>query len=212
MVMYGVEKMKDRRKEICQYLHNYMEACFLQSCQLIQTEMEMCGSQIWNELKGKIFEIMKVTYKEQEQGKKGKMKYLVFSFLKSSILMDKVEFYIEALDEGFYLDEQEASAYYCPSFLQDKFTDDLSYLYQKVKEKFIRLQSYELTTIKEQYAEYYFSIVYNLIRNLSGQIANEIKKSGIGISECFTLTFGEYMGRTAIVYAKEKHGDELLSD
>lgn len=205
-------KVKDRRKEIFQYLQNDMENCFLQSCQYLQTEVEMQGSRIWKELKDKIIEVIQEAVKAQGQNKKGKIRYLTFNFLKSSLLMDKVEFYIEVLDEGFYLDEYEAAAYYCPSFLQDKFIDDLSYLYRIVRGKFIRLQSHELTAIKEQYAGYYFSVVYKLVQNLLGQITDEIVKSGIGISECFMIIFGEYMEQAAIVYTKEKCKDEILSD
>ena len=60
--------------------------------------------------------------------------------------LDRLELRIDALDDGFYLDTQEASAHYHADFLQDRFLQDLIFLYEKAAEKFIRIQHFELRT------------------------------------------------------------------
>lgn len=193
-----------RQEKIIEYLQNKMEECFRYTCRLIQRDVDSCGRQIWKELKEKIDEILQFTVDLQKQNKKGSIQYFVFSFLRNSTSSAKLSFYIHTLDDSFYLDEQETAVYYYPSFLQDRFADDLSWLYRKAEEKFIRLQSYELTSIIELYIEFYFSIMYKWIQQLSELIIKEVIKSSIQITDGFKIIYGEYMDQAVVIFPKEK--------
>lgn len=193
-----------RKKEIEKYLLHQIEECFRCTCRLIQRDVDSCGRQIWKELKEKIDEVLQLTSDLQKQNKKGSIQYLVFNFLRNSTSRDKLSLYIQTLDDSFYLDEQETAVYYYPSFLQDKYVDDLSCLYRKAEEKFIRLQSYELTSIKELYTEFYFSIVFSLIQQLSELIIKEVIMSNIQVTDSFKIIYGEYMDQAIVIFSKEK--------
>lgn len=47
-----------------------------------------------------------------------------------------MEIRIVALDDSFYLDEEEAESYFYPSFLQEKYLNNLKLIFQTIKKLF----------------------------------------------------------------------------
>ena len=198
--------------EVFHFLQPYMEECFQESCQFIQTELEIHANGIWKDFGGFINGILDSVVYMQRQDKKGDIQYLSFSFLRYGIYLDRLELRMDVLDDGFYLDEREAAGYYCPIFLQDRYLRDLTYLYQKAEEKFIRMQEYELVKIKNKYTGFYKSILLKIVESLSELIVEEVEKSGVYITDDFKIIYGEYMDSATVVYAKEKSQDEIFSN
>lgn len=205
-------KMNDRKIEILQYLQSRMKEYFYNSCQLLQLDIEAHGNEIWSNLKYVIDEILKGAQKEQWREQKGDIQYLVVSFLRISLHQDNIKFRIEVFDDGFYMDRKEISRNYFPSFLQKKYSEDLSRLYKDAGSKFVRLQGYELLWIKEQYTHYYEAIVYRMIENLSRLIMRKVEESSISVTDDFKIIYGEFMDKAVILYTKEKDKDGVFSD
>lgn len=86
-----------------------------------------------------------------------------------------LEVNVSAYDDRFYLDEEEASETFPLTFLQDQYRNDISYLYQKAEEKFVRIQNHERTDIREWYSDYYDSIAYAVVESLAELIMKEIE-------------------------------------
>lgn len=196
-------EVKERKEEIFIFLQSHMEECFQKSCELIQSEIEIHGKEIWKELKAAIDKVLQSSVNAQNRQQKGALQYLVFSFLKSSIYLKKMVFYIECPDDRFYLNGQEAATLFSITFLEDKYRNDIAYLHHKTKEKFIRLKEHELLSVNEQYAAYYYAIAYRMIENLTGLIMKEIVKSNVRITDKFKILYGEYMDSVAVIYPKE---------
>ncbi len=194
-----MEQMNSRRVEILQYLRDGMETCFYKSCQSIQLEIESNACRIWNELKAILDQILMYAGDMQNKNKKGSGKYLVFSFLNSGIYFERLELRIEVLDDGFYLDEQEAAEYYSPQFLQDKYVSDIQYLCREASKRFVRLQDHELFEIKKEYATFYHSMICQMIKSLCGMIMKTVMKSGIKIVEDFKIIYGGYMDKAVLI-------------
>ncbi len=177
-----MEQTNDRRREIIQYLQPCMEECFQKSCGLIQSEIETHGNEIWGEIKAAVNKVLQLSAGVQDKQQKGALQYLVFSFLKSGIYLDKMIFHLGCLDDQFYLDRQEAAALFNITFLEDKFRNDIAYLHHKAKEKFVRFKEHELLYVNEQYAPYYYAVAYRMIENLTGLIRQEILESNVRIT------------------------------
>ncbi len=96
-----------------------------------------------------------------------------------ALWLDRLELRIDALDDTFYLDTAEASAYYRADFLQDRFRKDLECLYEKARPRFIRIQNHELVRIRPAYAEYYYSLLFCMTESLTGLIRETVAGSGI---------------------------------
>lgn len=195
-----MEQTTDRRKQIIQYLQPHMEECFQKSCNLIQIEIEHHSSEIWHKLCSCIYKCLKYADVLQKQQKKGKLQYLVFSFMQYGIYLDNLEMRIDALDDSFYLDEQESEEYYHPAFLQERYIEDLNYLQKKVGEKYIRLQNYELIDIKKEYASFYQSILFRMIESLTAVIMELLAESEALMADGFKIIFGEYMDNAIVLY------------
>lgn len=198
-----MNKLKDRGEDILLYLQPYMEGCFQNSCQILQKDIEKQGMEVWNQLKNAVHEVLQLSKEAQNGNQKGAIQYLVFSFLKSGVYMDKLMVYIECLDDGFYLDQQETAKMFEFSFLQKQYMEDIFLLHKKVKEKFIRLKNYELMEIRLEYAYFYSSLIYEMMKNLSDLLMQEIEKSKVNITGKFRILYGEYIETATVVCSKE---------
>lgn len=198
-----MNKLIDRGEDILLYLQPYMEGCFQNSCQILQKDIEKQGMEVWNQLKNAVHEVLQLSKKAQNGNQKGAIQYLVFSFLKSGVYMDKLMVYIECLDDGFYLDQQETAKMFEFFFLQKQYMEDISFLHKKVKEKFIRLKNYELMEIRLEYAYFYSSLIYEMMKNLSDLLMQEIEKSKVNMTDKFRILYGEYIETAAVVCSKE---------
>lgn len=199
-----MKQVNDRRNEMLQFLEIHMEECFAKSCQSIQEETKTCGYRIWDELRSIINEVLSHAGYLQRLNQKGCIQYVSFSFLKSAIYSGRLELYIGALDDRFYLDEQESAAYYvCPLILQERYVQDINYLYSLLRKQFIRIQNYEWMDIKEQYSMYYNCIIRNMIAELSELIMGVVLKSDIRITDKFKIIYGGYMENADVLYAKD---------
>lgn len=67
-------------------------------------------------IKNAVHEVLKLSKEAQNRQQKGAIQYLVFSFLKSGIYMDKLLLHLECLDDSFYLEQQETSKIFELSF------------------------------------------------------------------------------------------------
>ena len=202
-VKVGIIFMKqkaERREQISQYLQPYMEECFRKTCNSIQTELDCHASEIWTGLRRSIKECFDYAGFMQQQKRKGRLQYLVFSFLQCGVYFERLELRIDFLDDGFYLDEQESVAYYYPDFLQEKYVEDISFLQKKAGEKFVRLQNYERIDIKREYSGFYQSILFRMIESLTGVILELIADYKVLAEEDFKIIFGEYMGTAKVLY------------
>lgn len=198
-----MNKLIDRGEDILLYLQPYMEGCFQNSCQILQKDIEKQGMEVWNQLKNAVHEVLQLSKKAQNGNQKGAIQYLVFSFLKSGVYMDKLMVYIECLDDGFYLEQQETAKMFEFSFLQKQYMEDIFLLHKKVKEKFIRLKNYELMEIRLEYVYFYSSLIYEMMKNLSDLLMQEIEKSEVNITGKFRILYGEYIETAAVVCSKE---------
>lgn len=198
-----MEQKYDRREEILRSMQQYMEDRFQESGSSIQKKLEEQGDAFWNGIHEKIERIFVQVKGLQERGQKGKIAYLVCSFMQCGVHLNRMLIRIEALDEGFYLDEQETADSYDLQLLQDAYQGDMEFLRQKVRERFIRVQNYELDEVSKVYSEYYNALMYRIIKSMGGLIMHTVSESGVGLSDNFQIMYGEYMGSAAVIYVSD---------
>ena len=190
----------NRIDQISQYLQPYMQECFRESCVRLQEEIDSHACELWEELARAMEECLNSAVSLQNQGRKGRLVYLVFSVLGHGAYLNGPEIWIDTLDDGFYLDRQEAKGHYHPRFLQERYTGDLDCLYKKACEKFIRLQDYEWDGIKKEYMGFYCSILFRMLGSLAGPLMGTVADSRIPTADDFRIIFGEYMGKGTVIY------------
>lgn len=196
----GVKQINDRRNDMRQYLQKEMEKSFRRVCDEFQSEIERDGGKIWNEIKEILDEVSEKIVMGQREGKKGKIKYLSFNFLQLSSYTNKLQWYITAFDENFYIDEQDVGIYYSPIYLNEKYLHELEYMNKILRQKYIRIQNYEWDIIKRVYAVYYDSIMQVLLENLLEMMREYLATSDICISNKVLIIYGQYMDEAKILY------------
>ncbi len=198
-----MEQKYDRREEILQSMQPYMEERFQESGSSIQKKLEKRGNEFWDGMHGKIERIFVQVRYLQERGQKGEIAYLVCSFMQCGIYLNRLLLHIEALDEGFYLDEQETADCYDLQLLQDAYQGDMEFLHRKVLEKFIRVQDYELDEVSKVYSGYYNALMYRIMKSMGSLIMRTVSESGVRLSDSLRIMYGEYMGSVAVIYVSD---------
>ncbi|EOS19145.1 hypothetical protein C804_06533 [Lachnospiraceae bacterium A4] len=194
-----MEKVQPQRTELYTYLYTYMEELFQDSCRAVQTILDTDSGKIWKNFQAAVRECLEKTRIFQQQKQKGILHYLAFSPMQYAPFLDRLELRIDALDDGFYLDTQEASAHYHADFLQDRFLQDLAFLYEKAAEKFIRIQYFEQIQIRQNYAEYYDALLFQMIKALTGLILETVEESGVHAADSLRILCGDYMDHAVIL-------------
>lgn len=206
-----MEKEQRKRTEMILYLQDTMEETFQCTCREIQKTLDTDACRIWHGFRDAVCECLEAAGALQRQRQKGSLKYLAFSMMQHALWLDRLELRIDALDDTFYLDTAEASAYYRADFLQDRFRKDLECLYEKARSRFIRIQNNELVRLRQAYAEYYYSLLFCMTESLTGLIRETVAGSGIETADGFRIICGGYMDKAVVLY-KEEAEDEILSD
>ncbi len=194
-----MEKVQPQRTELYTYLYTYMEELFQDSCRAVQTILDIDSGKIWKNFQAAVRECLEKTRIFQQQKQKGILHYLAFSPMQYAPFLDRLELRIDALDDGFYLDTQEASAHYHADFLQDRFLQDLIFLYEKAAEKFIRIQHFEQVQIRQNYAEYYDALLFQMIKALTGLILETVEESEVHAAGSLRIICGDYMDHAVIL-------------
>ena len=195
-----MEKVQPQRTELYTYLYTYMEELFQDSCRAVQTILDIDSGKIWKNFQAAVRECLEKTRIFQQQKQKGILHYLAFSPMQYAPFLDRLELRIDALDDGFYLDTQEASVHYHADFLQDRFQEDLAFLYEKAAEKFIRIQHFEQVQIRQNYAEYYDALLFQMIKALTGLILETVEESEVHAAGSLRIICGDYMDHAVILY------------
>ena len=195
-----MEQIKDRRNDMIQFLQCHMEKQFVLSCRQVQIQLEECGDKVWEEFREHLTIVLNKANLRQVHGKKAEIKYFAVSFLHAEVLLDRLEWYFELLDEGLYLDEEEVSEYYCPAVLQKVYLRDLEYFRNLLEKHFIRIQNYEWIEIKKYYSLRYKALMREMVRSISNLIMDEMLNSKIILSDRPQIIYGDYMEKFSILY------------
>ena len=195
-----MKKVQPQRTELYEYLHTYMEELFQDSCRAVQTILDTDSGKIWKNFHAVLQECLEKTRILQQQKQKGLLHYLAFSPMQYASFYSLLFMFQAQAQSVLYLDTQEASAHYHADFLQDRFLQDLIFLYEKAAEKFIRIQHFEQVQIRQNYAEYYDALLFQMIKALTGLILETVEESEVHAAGSLRIICGDYMDHAVILY------------
>ena len=98
-----------RKEQMVEALKPFMSELFSNSCMELQKIFEKIGHQEWDRFEKVLKEVLAIGKRMQEEEDKGKIHYVIFSFLQYGSRNRRFEIRIDLLDQGFYLDERECS-------------------------------------------------------------------------------------------------------
>lgn len=189
-----------RKEQMVEALKPFMSELFSNSCMELQKIFEKIGHQEWDRFEKVLKEVLAIGKRMQEEEDKGKIHYLIFSFLQYGSRNRRFEIRIDLLDQGFYLDERECSGYFHPEILQKKYIEDAAVLQQELSRRFIRLQKYEIQQIEVVYARHYQYICGLMLKSMSEHIMELLSQSELSTSDDVVFLYGEYMDKAVTLY------------
>ena len=147
----------DRRKEIYQFGEKVLSDRLCANIEEIGTLYE--NNTFDNEMDDEFCCMLKKLYgkviREQQSGKKGALRYLVISPLRSSIITGSYEFLIAAYSADMYLDNSECFEFWCPKKIYEYLEQDMQYFGKLANNEFVRLHNYEVDEFRTHYAVNY---------------------------------------------------------
>lgn len=167
---------------------------------VVDDDMKLCMAGCYEQFLIFFKDYMDKVAQIQKEGRIKALHYLSIQPMRVGIRMNKLMFRVQVMEADFYLGEREIVEYYYPSELQQKFAEGIALLYQETREKIIRMQQYEWGEMRNQYAKQYITFVYLMFKNGMPSIMACMEKSHVKIADDFKILFGEYMGRSVLLY------------
>lgn len=145
--------------------------------------------------------------KLQEENKKGDIKYIYISFLRTSIMDNKSFYRIDAYDEKWFLDKEECCTYWNTDFVFNSLFTHMQELEEKKKEYARNITSIDIDRIKLLEALRYNTLVIEFMREMIPKLVEieEYKKMNKSLE--IRILAGEYMDISEVIYGKDR-GDE----
>lgn len=164
--------------------------------------MKVCMTECCGQFLVFLKDYMDVVAKEQQESRIKTLHYLSIQPLRVGIRMNKLMFRVQVMEDTFYLGKRDIVEYYYPDAFQKRYNDNAAQLYQETRKKMIRMQPYEWSEVRNQYAKKYITWVYLMIQDSVPFIVECLEKSNVKISEDFKILFGEYMDRAVLLYPR----------
>ena len=138
----------------------------------------------------------------KEADSSSEVRYLLFSWLHSSIFLKRYLIRIDLMGQGFYNEPPLAVSYWDAGEIYFLFEKDIEEISGKVRKKVPRIRRYEEDYMRYAYAPYYHRMTKGFIREMLEEILadeQELGGDGAGGKEVRIL-FGEYMGEADILF------------
>ncbi len=136
----------------------------------------------------------------QTAAKKGPVAYVSFSLMQSNLLLEKYAFQIDAYDERFLVDDNEAASEWDFSILLQNLDNNFDVIAATLRQSVIRVQEYELWELKKAYHLNYYATATGLLQGLLPLCLDALSLDGIDVMPEIQFTIGPYMEKQMSFY------------
>lgn len=172
----------------------------------IMSSLEQKSQQITSEIASAVGTALREAEHRQIAGEKGAVSYISFSILQSYLMLDRLAFRVDAWDERFMLDDNEASSEWDFRTLVSCSGPDMNAVAKKVRETMIRVQDYELKELERAYRVNYFALAVEVLRAALPFSVDQVKRDSAELSPEIQFTVGPYMEQQQPIYVWRADG------
>lgn len=159
---------------------------------------------------GALQQLTNMAVRKQKDGAKGKICYLGICYCRSSVFTNIHEMKLDAYGEEIYLDEEECSLFWEPNFIFDFYKRDMQYFRTNIRKEIPRVRTWEIQQYGMGYWMNYIYILSEFLRQKLPEAMEQISMEGLQRDGKLKVFFGEYMGRSAVLY--EEGCNEIFSN
>ncbi len=145
--------MTTREQKIVASVEQYLKERFDESAQQITDDFNAHFDEILAGFQKVLNACVQKAFVQQHQSDKGRLKFVVISLLNSSLITQSYELKIDLFDERMYLDGNEASDYWQPSFMLPYLQiEDMEAVRKLLSGRIPRITDYEMLEVQYGYA------------------------------------------------------------
>ncbi len=191
--------MKTRIDEIWTYLKNGIAVRAANDAALVESAYSENQSQIESNLSAALQALCVKAKGFIQNGEKGEVTFIVFSFLEASFRDGSHEIQVDAYDADFYLDLCECAEYLSYEYLMPIFDASVEALIQTAKTEFTRFTLLDEMCIREQYKSH---LKEWLREHIMRSFASDVVLKAIAgpcISNTVTIMCGQYLSNQEVL-------------
>ncbi|MBC2580545.1 hypothetical protein [Clostridium sp. DJ247] len=193
----------NKNEALQDFIEKYIADRWQEELFVIDERYKKNKEHIDNELISVFDSICKNALKLQNQDKKGDIKYIYISFLRTSIMDNKSFYRIDAYDKNWFLDKEECCTYWNTDFVFNSLFNHIEELEEKKKEYAKKITSMDIERIKLLEALKYNALVTEFIREMIPRLIETEGYIEMGKSLEICILVGEYMDASEIIYGKK---------
>lgn len=135
-----------------------------------------------------------------EQGDKGKIRYIYYSYLRTSVMENKATYRLDAYDSNWYLDLTECSTTWNASFIFEPLFERIEKLEQEKKHYARKITSMDIEEVKQLEGYKYHVLTKEWIKEQLPSIMGTCHFNHIIDDSGLIVAVGEYRDETEIVF------------
>lgn len=192
----------DRKEEFMTAMEPILQEQFSKSSRCITSHCEKHSKKIVHTFLKAFKAVVEQTTILQDEKKKGKVKYILFSHLYSSMFLQHYLIRIDLMDPAFYNDSSHAVSYWDARYIYEFFEEDVEAIRKELGKIFPRIREYEADYIRYAYAPYYHRLTKAFLQAMFQEAVSESNflPQRERLERCVMILFGEYMGEADVLF------------
>lgn len=192
--------MKERKEKILGVAEILMSEVFEKSSSEVIQYCEKNSSKIVGGFLKAVENAVRDATNNKKKNIDNQIYYILFSYLHSSIFLQRYLIRIDLMDTSFYKEEPLATSYWDARDIYNSFEEDIEEIRQMMAEKLLRLREYEADYIRYAYAPYYHHLAGVFIKEMVGGLLESAEETHRDDKDekLAKILFGEYMGEAEI--------------
>lgn len=194
----------DKEKVLNEFKLKYVEGRFYEESSKIYEEFEGKRELIKEDILSKFKKGCLNASELQRKELKGEIKYIYFSYLRTSIIDDKSTYRIDFFDDKWFMDKEECSVDFNMDFIYKPLFNHMKELNEKKSEYGRTITEMDIENIKLKEADRYNNIALKILDSLTDDFISCDEYKEMNRSEEMLILAGEYMDEVRILYEESK--------
>ncbi|GAA0078125.1 hypothetical protein UT300005_25030 [Clostridium sp. CTA-5] len=192
----------DKEKIMNEFNLKYVDGRFDKESTNIHEEFNKNKLNITETLISKFKEICKKANKLQEQGLKGKIKFIYISYLRTSLIENTGIWRIDLYDEKWFLDKEECAENIDLTFIYNPLFNHMQELLEKRKEYGRTITEMDIEKIKLIEGDKYHNLAIKILQNMIENFLECSEYKDMKNHEELMIFAGEYRDNTVLLYER----------
>ena len=176
------------------------QKCFVNDIKEMVVLLESQKEHIINNITEALKTVLQAAAHWQNVEKKGPLNYISFSFLNSNLLLNHYAIRVDAWDERFFIDENEASSEWDFQNILCGTGLDMDAVSTAVKKTMIIVQEYELKELERAYLLNYYAFAIEVLKIAIPFCTHVMSESPAMLATEVQFTVGTYMEKQQPFY------------